>query len=70
MLDLCCNSGAFALAALKAGAVSAVLVDRAQQALGAAEATARANGLADRTRFIRADMFEEAERQREAGSPL
>lgn len=68
VLDLCCNSGAFALAALKAGAVSAVLVDRAQQALGAAEATARANGLADRTRFIRADMFEEAERQREAAS--
>ncbi|PWR19906.1 class I SAM-dependent rRNA methyltransferase [Zavarzinia compransoris] len=68
VLDLCCNGGAFGLAALKAGAESAVLVDRAQQALGAAEASAAANGLADRARFIRADLFEEAERQRDAGN--
>ncbi|MCF4164963.1 class I SAM-dependent rRNA methyltransferase [Zavarzinia compransoris] len=62
VLDLCCNAGAFGLAALKAGAASALLVDRAQQALAAAEATAQANGLAARAAFSRADMFDEAER--------
>ena len=60
MLDLCCHTGAFALSALKAGATSALLVDRAQPALAQAEATARANGLTSGAEFRRADLFDAA----------
>lgn len=60
LLDLCCHTGAFGLAALKAGARDALLIDRAQPALAQAEATARANGLADHASFRRADLFDAA----------
>ncbi|MFA5123656.1 class I SAM-dependent rRNA methyltransferase [Zavarzinia sp.] len=68
LLDLCCHTGAFALAALAAGASSALAVDRADAALAQATATAAASGLDGLIEFRRADMFDEAERLATAGA--
>lgn len=50
--DLFCNSGAWGLAALKAGAASALFVDSSEAALDAARAAADKAGLVDRCEFL------------------
>lgn len=67
MLDLCCNTGAFSLAALTAGARHALLVDRSESSLASAGASARLNGLDDRIETRRGDLFDEADRLLQAG---
>lgn len=58
ILDLFCYTGGFSLAALVAGAAqSALAVDSSESALQVARANAELNGLANRTRFERADAF-------------
>ena len=58
VLDLCCFNGGFALNAMvRGGATSAIGVDSSQDALDAAIANARLNGLADEDiSFVRADI--------------
>ncbi len=67
MLDLCCNTGAFSLAALAAGAVGALLVDRSESSLAQASASAALNGLDQRIEIRRGDLFDEADRLAHAG---
>lgn len=58
ILDLCCYNGGFALNAMvRGGATSAIGVDSSQDAVDAAIANARLNGLADEViSFVRADI--------------
>jgi 23S rRNA (cytosine1962-C5)-methyltransferase len=58
MLDLFAHSGGFALAALAAGAASALAVDSSAPALALAEAGARASGTDARLATRRADVFD------------
>ncbi len=58
VLDVFCNSGAFALAALQAGAVEAVGIESAADAIAAARRNAELNGSADRLRLIEANAFD------------
>jgi 23S rRNA (cytosine1962-C5)-methyltransferase len=67
ILDLCCNTGAFSLAALAAGAEHALLVDRSESSLAQASASAALNGLAARIEIRRGDLFDEADRLSHAG---
>jgi 23S rRNA (cytosine1962-C5)-methyltransferase len=55
VLDLCCNSGGFALNAKVAGAREVVAIDLDEEVLALAEANARLNQLP--VRFVRADIF-------------
>jgi 23S rRNA (cytosine1962-C5)-methyltransferase len=59
-IDLYTYAGGFAVAAAKAGAAEVTAVDRSDASLALAEAAARRNG-AD-VRFVRARVFDEAER--------
>lgn len=68
VLDLCGHTGAFSLAALKAGARHALLVDRSEPALAQARASAAANGLEPGLDSRRGDLFDEAERLIAAGT--
>ncbi|MBY0231566.1 MAG: class I SAM-dependent rRNA methyltransferase, partial [Gemmataceae bacterium] len=61
VLDGFCYSGGFALQALKAGAAEAVGVDSSEPALALARANAERNGLAERSSFVRADVFNDLE---------
>ncbi len=66
VLDLYCNSGAFALRAAAAGAAEVLGIDRSEHALGLARQSAALNGLATRCRFEPSDAFAELTRlQRE-----
>lgn len=67
MIDIFCYGGGFAIQALRAGAASATLVDRSATALDDAAASAARNGVESRCSFIKADAFEEMERQDAAG---
>jgi 23S rRNA (cytosine1962-C5)-methyltransferase len=67
VLDVYCHSGAFAVAALAAGASGALGVDTSQPALTLAEGAARAAGVDGRCRFVRAEAFAELERLGSAG---
>ena len=58
MLDLFCHTGAWAVAALKAGAASALGIDSSQPALDRAAENARLNGFEARARFEREDVFD------------
>jgi 23S rRNA (cytosine1962-C5)-methyltransferase len=55
VLDLCCNSGGFAVYAKAAGAEEVVGVDLDEQALALARQNAGLNGV--RARFVQADLF-------------
>ena len=65
VLDLYSYAGGFAVAAAAAGAAEVTAVDRSDVALGLAERAAQLNGAA--VRFVRARVFEEAERLVAAG---
>ncbi|KAG2499516.1 hypothetical protein HYH03_002463 [Edaphochlamys debaryana] len=56
VLDLCCYSGGFALAAAAAGAGSVTGVDSSEAAVSLAAANADLNGLGERASFVRADV--------------
>lgn len=58
VLDCCTHTGAFALNAAKAGAKEVTAVDVSQDALDVALKNAQRNGVADKVRFLRADMFD------------
>lgn len=57
VLDLFCYGGGWSLSALAAGAASATGVDESAEAVRQAEANARLNGMEDRARFLREDVF-------------
>ncbi len=67
MLDVYCHTGAFGLSAAAAGAAEVTMVDRSDHAVALAEAGAKANGLADRCRFVREDGFAALERMGHEG---
>jgi 23S rRNA (cytosine1962-C5)-methyltransferase len=56
VLDLCCYTGGFALAALKHGAMSAVGVDLDEEALPVARENAKLNGVM--AEFVHANIFD------------
>jgi 23S rRNA (cytosine1962-C5)-methyltransferase len=62
VLDAYCYTGGFALAAARAGAKDVTGIDSSTPALTLAEESAAANKLSARTRFVKADVFEELER--------
>ena len=66
-LDVYCYGGAFAIAALRAGATAALGIDRSEGALALAARSAERNGVAERCRFVRAEAFAELERLEKAG---
>lgn len=61
VLDLYSYGGGFALAALAGGAAEATLVDRAEGALALARASAERQGVAERCRFLKKEVFEACE---------
>ena len=58
VLDVFCHVGGFALAALKAGATSALGVDGSEPALALARQGAEASGIAERFDTMKADAFD------------
>ncbi len=58
VLDLYCYLGGFGMQAAASGAASVLGVDRSAPALDLARRTAAENGLADRCRFLRGEVFE------------
>ncbi|HTQ12593.1 MAG TPA: class I SAM-dependent rRNA methyltransferase [Rhizomicrobium sp.] len=65
VLDICCYTGGFAIAAARAGAANVTAIDSSEPALALAEAAAKANGVS--IRLVRADMFEELARMAARG---
>jgi 23S rRNA (cytosine1962-C5)-methyltransferase len=62
VLDLYTYAGGFALACAARGAAQVTGVDRSEGSLALAAQAAERNGLADRVRFVRAEVFAELER--------
>lgn len=58
ILDLYCHAGAFSVICMRAGARSARGIDSSAKAVALAEQAASLNGLGERARFERADVFE------------
>jgi 23S rRNA (cytosine1962-C5)-methyltransferase len=67
VLDLYCFGGGFALTAARSGADAVLGIDRSEPALALAAHAAVANGMAERCRFARGDVFQELERLARAG---
>jgi len=67
VLDAYSYAGGFALQAAKAGAREVVALDSSAAALALGEEAAAANKLSGRTKFVKADVFEELERLAAAG---
>jgi 23S rRNA (cytosine1962-C5)-methyltransferase len=67
VLDAFCYTGGFGLHALRAGASSVVGIDASEAALELAVTNAKANDLAKRTRYERADVFDELQRLVQGG---
>ena len=67
VLDCYAFAGGFTVQAALAGATEVVAIDRSETALDLALRAAEANGVADRCRFVRAEVFQELQRQAEAG---
>ena len=67
VIDLYSHTGGFAVQAAMAGAGSVDAVDRSEPALALAERAARENGCAGRCKFVRAEVFAEAEKRAAAG---
>jgi 23S rRNA (cytosine1962-C5)-methyltransferase len=68
VLDACCYGGAFALAALRAGATRAELFDTSDKACDLARRNLELNGLAAKAEVRRADLYPELRRLRDAGA--
>lgn len=58
VLDCCTHTGSFALNAAAAGASEVTALDISEDALTVARKNAEQNGLSDRIRFVRADVFD------------
>lgn len=67
MLDLYCYGGGFAIQAALAGATEAIGIDRSEPALALATEAAALNGVAERCRFARGEVFAELDRLRDGG---
>ena len=67
VLDCYAFAGGFSIQAALAGATDVVSVDRSQSALDLAAQAAEANGVSDRCHFVKAEVFQELERQARAG---
>lgn len=67
VLDCYAFAGGFTVQAALAGASEVVSVDRSQNALDLATRAAEANGVSGRCRFVKAEVFQELERQAKAG---
>jgi len=67
VLDGACYTGLWSLHAARAGAAEVIGIDLSDEAVAAATAHAAANGLADRCRFIAANLFDELKRRSDAG---
>lgn len=67
VLDCYAFAGGFTVQAALAGAAEVVSVDRSEGALDLAARAAEANGVAGRCRFLRAEVFQELQRQADAG---
>lgn len=65
VLDTYCYVGSIALSAARGGASEVVAVDTSAPALEVAAQVARANGLGDRVRYVKADASAELERAEE-----
>ncbi|MBL8699788.1 MAG: class I SAM-dependent rRNA methyltransferase [Alphaproteobacteria bacterium] len=68
VLDAYCYAGGFGLAAAVRGATAVTLLDRSEPALALAAQAATANGVGDRCRFERAEVFEALEAMDAAGT--
>jgi 23S rRNA (cytosine1962-C5)-methyltransferase len=68
VLDAFSYTGGFSIAALRAGAKSAMLVDSSTEALALAERETAANAVHGRCRFVAANVFEELRTLREQGA--
>jgi len=66
VLDGACYTGLWSLHAARAGASEVTGIDLSEEAAAAARAHAAANGLADRCRFIAANLFDELKRRADA----
>ena len=62
VLDCCTHTGAFALNAAAGGAESVTALDVSADALAQAAKNAALNGLSDKVRFVRADVFDYLDR--------
>ncbi|MBI3726652.1 class I SAM-dependent rRNA methyltransferase [bacterium] len=67
VLDACCYGGAFAIAALRAGAARAELFDSSERACELARKNLELNALSEKAEVRRADLYPELRRLREAG---
>jgi 23S rRNA (cytosine1962-C5)-methyltransferase len=67
LLDAFCYTGGFAIAALRAGARSATLIDTSADALALAKREAAENGVLAACRLVAADVFEELRGMRDEG---
>jgi 23S rRNA (cytosine1962-C5)-methyltransferase len=68
VLDAFSYTGGFAISSLRAGAKRATLIDSSADALALAERETAANGVAERCRFVVANVFDELRAVREAGT--
>lgn len=68
VIDLYSHTGGFAVQAAMAGAGAVDAIDRSEPALALAERAARENGCAGRCKFLRAEVFAEAEKRAAAGA--
>jgi 23S rRNA (cytosine1962-C5)-methyltransferase len=68
VLDCFCNQGGFAIACALGGATEVTAVDVSEPALAAARANAEAAGVADRVKFVCANVFDYLKEQEVAGS--
>ena len=67
VLDAFCYTGGFGLHAARVGAAEVVGVDQSEPALALARENARLNGLADRTTYVRADVFDDLDERAARG---
>jgi 23S rRNA (cytosine1962-C5)-methyltransferase len=67
VLDAFAYTGGFAFACLRAGAREATLIDSSSEALDLAARDAARNGIAERCRFVVANVFEELRALKQAG---
>ncbi len=68
VLDCFCNQGGFAIACALGGATEVTAVDVSEPALAAARANAEAAGVADRVKFVCANVFDFLKEQEVAGA--
>jgi 23S rRNA (cytosine1962-C5)-methyltransferase len=67
MLDAFCYSGAFGLFAAREGATEIIGIDSSESALELARANATLNGFAERTTYLKADVFKQMQSLAEEG---